>query len=69
MMGAMRVIVFALLSAVPGSILALFGYILIGRPDSWQNIQYVACYGPLFGCIALGAWYGIKVNRDEEMDS
>ena len=67
-MGTMRIIVFALLSAVPGTILALLGYILIGRPETWENIQYAACYGPFFGCIGIGAWYGIKVNREEEME-
>ena len=69
MMGAMRIIVFAALSAIPGTLLALFGFILIGSPETWQTIQYAACYGPLFGCMALGALYGIKVNRDEEMEA
>ncbi len=68
MMGAMRIIVFALLSAVPGTILALLGWMLIGKPETWENIQYAACYGPFFGCITLGAWYGVKVNREEEIE-
>ena len=68
-MKTMRVIVFALLSSIPGTLLAVLIYWLIGEPKVWDQTQYLTCYGPIFGLIALGAWYGIKVNRDEELEA
>ena len=68
-MKTMRVIVFALLSSIPGTLLAELIYWLIGEPEVWDQTQYLTCYGPIFGFIALGAWYGIKVNRDEELEA
>ena len=68
-MKTMRVIVFALLSSIPGTLLAVFIYWLIGEPKVWDHSQYLTCYGPIFGFIGLGAWYGIKVNRDEELEA
>ncbi|MBJ84679.1 MAG: hypothetical protein CMB52_04090 [Euryarchaeota archaeon] len=69
MMGAGRVIVFCLFSAIPGVFLALLIWVMIGKPDTWETWMAIPCYGPIFGCMALGAWYGRKVNRDVEMEA
>ena len=69
MMGLGKAIVFGVFSMFPGMILALIGWHLIGKPDSWENIQIFACYGPFFGSIAFGVWFGMKADQDVEMES
>ncbi len=68
-MGVGKAIVFGLFAMVPGTLLALFGYMIIGSPESWNNIQYIACYGPFFGSIALGVWLGMRGDTNVELDS
>lgn len=69
MMGVGKAIAFGLFAMFPGAILSLIGYILIGSPDTWENIQYIACYGPFFGSIALGIWLGIRTEVDVELET
>ncbi len=69
MMGVGKAIVFGLFAMFPGALLSLIGYILIGRPETWQNTQYIACYGPFFGSIALGIWMGLRKEMDVELES
>ena len=68
-MGLGRAIVFGIFAMVPGAILALFGYMLIGSPETWENTQYLACYGPFFGSIAIGVWLGMRGEPDVELDT
>ncbi len=53
----------------PGMILALIGWHIIGKPDEWNNLQIVACYGPFFGSIAVGIWLGMKNDLDVELET
>ena len=68
-MGLGRAIVFGIFAMVPGAILALFGYILIGSPETWENTQYLACYGPFFGSITIGVWLGMRGEPDVELET
>ena len=68
-MGLGKAIVFGIFAMVPGAILALFGYMLIGSPETWENTQYLACYGPFFGSIAIGVWLGMRGEPDVELDT
>ena len=68
-MGLGRAIVFGIFAMVPGAILALFGYMLIGSPETWENTQYLACYGPFFGSIAIGVWLGMRGEPDVELET
>ncbi|MEE2747282.1 MAG: hypothetical protein VX473_02305 [Candidatus Thermoplasmatota archaeon] len=68
-MGVGKAIVFGLFAMIPGALLALFGYMLIGSPETWQNSQYLACYGPFFGSIAIGVWLGIRGDSDVELET
>ena len=68
-MGLGKAIVFGIFAMVPGAILALFGYMLIGSPETWENTQYLACYGPFFGSIAIGVWLGMRGEPDAELET
>ena len=68
-MGVGKAIVFGIFAMVPGAILALFGYMLIGSPETWDNTQYIACYGPFFGSIAIGVWLGMRGEPGVELDT
>ena len=68
-MGLGKAIVFGIFAMVPGAILALFGYMLIGSPETWENTQYLACYGPFFGSIAIGVWLGMRGEPDVELET
>ena len=68
-MGVGKAIVFGIFAMVPGAILALFGYMLIGSPETWDNTQYLACYGPFFGSIAIGVWLGMRGEQDVELET
>ena len=68
-MGLGKAIVFGIFAMVPGAILALFGYMLIGSPETWENTQYLACYGPFFGSIAIGVWLGMRREPDVELET
>lgn len=68
-MGLGRAVAFGIFAMVPGAILALFGYMLIGSPETWENTQYLACYGPFFGSIAIGVWLGMRGEPDVELES
>ena len=39
MMGVGKAIAFGLFAMFPGALLSLIGYILIGRPETWQNTK------------------------------
>ena len=68
-MGLGKAIVFGIFAMVPGAILALFGYMLIGSPETWENTQYLAGYGPFFGSIAIGVWLGMRGEPDVELET
>ena len=68
-MGLGRAGAFGRFAMVPGASLALFGYMLIGSPETWENTQYLACYGPFFGSIAIGVWLGMRGEPDVELES
>ncbi len=68
-MGVGKAIVFGIFAMVPGAMLALFGYMLIGSPETWDNTQYLACYGPFFGSIAIGVWLGMRGEPGVELDT
>ena len=68
-MGLGKAVVFGIFAMIPGAILALFGYMLIGSPETWENAQYLACYGPFFGSIAIGVWLGIRGEPDVELET
>ena len=68
-MGVGKAIVFGIFAMVPGAMLALFGYMLIGSPETWDNTQYIACYGPFFGSIAIGVWLGMRGEPGVELDT
>ena len=68
-MGLGRAVAFGIFAMIPGAILALFGYMLIGSPETWENTQYLACYGPFFGSIAIGVWLGMRGEPDVELES
>ena len=68
-MGVGKAIVFGIFAMVPGAMLALFGYMLIGSPETWNNTQYLACYGPIFGSIAIGVWLGMRGEPGVELDT
>ena len=68
-MGVGKATAFGLFAMFPGAILSLIGYILIGSPETWENTQYIACYGPFFGSIALGVWLGIRTEGDVELET
>mgnify|MGYP006118932201 CR=1 FL=1 len=68
-MGLGKAVAFGIFAMVPGAILALFGYMLIGSPETWENTQYLACYGPFFGSIAIGVWLGMRGEPDVELES
>jgi hypothetical protein len=68
-MGVGKAITFGLFAMFPGAILSLIGYTLIGSPDTWQNTQYIACYGPFFGSIAFGIWLGLRGEVDAELET
>ena len=68
-MGVGKAIVFGIFAMVPGAILALFGYMLIGSPETWDNTQYLACYGPFFGSIAIGVWLGMRGEPGVELET
>lgn len=68
-MGVGKAIVFGIFAMVPGAMLALFGYMLIGSPETWNNTQYLACYGPFFGSIAIGVWLGMRGEPGVELDT
>jgi len=29
----------------------------------------IPCYGPFFGCIALGVWFGMRSDADVELET
>ena len=68
-MGVGKAIVFGIFAMVPGAMLALFGYMLIRCPETWNNTQYLACYGPFFGSIAIGVWLGMRGEPGVELDT
>ena len=68
-MGLGKAVAFGIFAMVPGAILALFGYMLIGSPETWENTQYLACYGPFFGSIAIGVWLGMRGEPDVELET
>ena len=68
-MGLGRAVAFGIFAMVPGAILALFGYMLIGSPETWENTQYLACYGPFFGSITIGVWLGMRGEPDVELET
>ena len=58
-MGAPKAIVFGFFAMFPGAFLALMAYIMFGAPEQWSAALYLVCYGPFFGCIAIGIWLGL----------
>mgnify|MGYP001162460530 FL=1 len=68
-MGFAKAMVFSAFAMFPGMILALIGWHIIGKPDEWNNLQIVACYGPFFGSIAVGIWLGMKNDLDVELET
>ncbi|HJL55330.1 MAG: hypothetical protein QGF28_03350 [Candidatus Thalassarchaeaceae archaeon] len=63
-MGVGRALVFALFAILPGALLSLVGWVLIGSPESWSNGLYLACYAPFFGCVAAGFYLGWRAEGD-----
>ena len=58
-MGLGRAMLFGSMAAIPGVVLALIGWAIIGAPDEeWENAQWIACYLPFFGCVAAGLVMG-----------
>ena len=52
----------------PGALLSLIAWIVIGKPDTWSGWMSIPCYGPFFGCIAIGIWLGVRKEQDVEME-
>ncbi len=67
-MGLGRALFFGFVAMFPGAILALFGWLIIGSPDTWESSQYLVCYGPFFGSIFVGFWLGNKDQTDVELE-
>ena len=57
-MGLGRALLFGSLGAVPGLILAVIGWAISGGSEEWGAEMYLACYIPVFGCIAAGIIIG-----------
>ena len=53
-MKTMRVIVFALLSSIPGTLLAVLIYWLIGEPEVWDQTQYLTSMVQFSDSLRLG---------------
>ena len=68
-MGFAKAMVFSAFAMFPGMILALIGWHIFGKPDEWNNLLIVACYGPFFGSIAVGIWLGMKNDLDVELET
>ncbi|MDP6661975.1 MAG: hypothetical protein QF760_03080 [Candidatus Thalassarchaeaceae archaeon] len=68
-MGVGRAFVFALFAILPGVLLSLAGWVLFGRPGSWNNSLYLACYAPFFSCVAAGFYIGWRAEDDIRMEA
>jgi len=69
MMGVGKAIVFGLFAMIPGSILSLIAWVLVGQPEIWSSWMSIPCYGPFFGCIVLGIWLGMRSEDDVELET
>ena len=69
MMGVGKAMVFGFFAMFPGMILSLIAWVLVGQPETWASWLSVPCYGPFFGCIALGIWLGMRTEDDVELET
>jgi len=67
-MGVGRALVFGLFAVLPGLLLSLVGWVLIGSPESWESSLYLACYGPFFFCVAAGLYIGWRAEDNIRME-
>lgn len=68
MMSVGKAMAFGLFAMFPGALLSLIAWIVIGKPDTWSGWMSIPCYGPFFGCIAIGIWLGVRKEQDVEME-
>ena len=69
MMGVGKAIVFGFFAMFPGMILSLIAWVLVGQLETWTSWMSIPCYGPFFGCIALGVWFGMRSEADVELET
>ena len=69
MMGLGIAIAFGFFAMIPGSILSLIAWVLVGQPETWSSWMAIPCYGPFFGSIAIGVWLGLRGEQDVELES
>ena len=69
MMGVGKAIVFGFFAMFPGMLLSLIAWVLIGQPETWTSLMSIPCYGPFFGCIALGVWFGMRSESEVELET
>ena len=64
-MGLGKAVVFGGIAALPGMFLSLLAWLVIGAPDEWSASLNLVCYGPFFGCIAVGIWLGSRSDASQ----
>jgi|TARA_B100001750_G_scaffold66953_1_gene53190 hypothetical protein len=69
MMGVGKAMVFGFFAMFPGMILSLIAWVLVGQPENWASWMSIPCYGPFFGCIALGVWLGMRSDEEVELET
>ena len=63
MMGLGKAIAFGFFAMIPGSILSLIAWVLVGQPETWSSWMAIPCYGPFFGSIAMVCGWVCAENR------
>ncbi|MDP7002472.1 MAG: hypothetical protein QF911_02725 [Candidatus Thalassarchaeaceae archaeon] len=67
-MGVGRALVFSVFAMIPGALLSLLGWVLIGSPGHWNTSLYLACYAPFLGCVVAGFYIGLRTNFDSVVE-
>tara|TARA_B100000965_G_scaffold182853_1_gene152640 strand:+ start:826 stop:1032 length:207 start_codon:yes stop_codon:yes gene_type:complete len=68
-MGVGRAMLFGTLALVPGVLLALIGWVIIGMPEEWGTTLYLICYGPIFGCVGAGVMIGWRDGDNPDLEA
>ena len=62
-------IAYLVMQLAPYGVLSLIAWVLVGEPETWNSWMSIPCYGPFFGCIALGVWFGMRSEADVELET
>lgn len=65
-MRLLRTITIGIIALIGGLLLGLILFVLGGKPESWQNWQYGACYAVPLCAFMWGIWIGWKSYEKPE---